>query len=342
MEIIVLGLNHKTAPLEIRERLSIPKHKMSDVLRLLAERRIFQERVLLSTCNRTEIYGVGRDAEESTLSMKKFLSEYSNLEIPSFEDKLYVLRQPDSIRHLFSVTSGLDSMVLGETEILGQVKQAYLEAHKIRQTGKVLNTLFQRSLKVAKNLRTHTQIGAGKVSVASVAVELAEKIFENLKQASVMVIGTGEMSTQVLRAMVSKGSRARVVSSRHRDRAEELARELGGEAVPYEDYEPKIRDTDILITSTSAPTVLIHEKQVHAWMRARHEKPLFIIDIAVPRNVDPAIEKLDNVYLYNVDDLEHIADQNLAIRKSQLEECFRFIHAQTQHYMGWLSKENAV
>ncbi|OGW82506.1 MAG: glutamyl-tRNA reductase [Omnitrophica bacterium RIFCSPHIGHO2_02_FULL_51_18] len=342
MEITVLGLNHKTAPLEIRERLSIPKHKAADILKRLEAERIFDERVLLSTCNRTELYGVGRNNQESVVRAKKFLSDYSNIDLADFENNLYVFKQPDSVEHLFSVASGLDSMVLGETEILGQVKDAYLEAHKIRQTGKVLNTLFQRSLKVAKNLRTHTDIGAGKVSVASVAVELAEKIFENLRNARVMIIGTGEMAGQVGKAMVSKGAKSMIVSHRHLDRAEGLAQALGGEALSYEAYEGRIKETDILITSTLAPFVLIQERQARAWMRARHEKPLFIIDIAVPRNVDAAIEKLDNVYLYNVDDLKNIADQNLALRKSQLEECFRLIHAQTQHFMGWLSKERFV
>jgi glutamyl-tRNA reductase len=342
VEITVLGLNHKTAPLEIRERLSIPKHKTPDILKLLEEKHIFDERVLLSTCNRTEIYGVGQNSDESVTRIKTFLSEYSHVELSHFEDKLYVLKQPDSVEHLFSVASGLDSMVLGETEIIGQVKDAYLEAHKSRQTGKVLNTLFQRSFKVAKNLRTHTDIGLGKVSVASVAVGLAEKIFEDLRDSRVMVIGTGEMATQVVKAMTSKGARSMIVSHRHLDRAQSLAQELGGEALSFENYEERIKETDILITSTLAPCVLIQEKQVRVWMRARHEKPLFIIDIAVPRNVDFAAEKLDNVYLYNVDDLKNIADQNLAQRKSQLEECFRLVHAQTQYFMGWMSKENFV
>jgi len=160
MEILVLGLNHKTAPLELREKLSIPSHRAPAVLRQLEERRIFKERLLLSTCNRTELYGVGNDAENTIRLAKEFLCEYSNLRLSDFEDRLYVLKQPESVEHLFSVASGLDSMVLGETEIIGQVKEAYLTAHQNQQTGKVLNTLFQRSLKVAKDLRTQTDIGA--------------------------------------------------------------------------------------------------------------------------------------------------------------------------------------
>lgn len=339
MDILVLGLNHKTAPLAIRERLSIPAHKTGELLRRLEARHIFDERLLLSTCNRTEIYGVGARPEEAVREAKAFLSEYARLDLSLFEDKLYVLRQPLSVEHLFSVAAGLDSMVVGETEITGQVKEAYLSAHRGRQTGKVLNALFQRSLKVAKNLRTQTEIGNGHVSVASVAVGLAEKIFENLENVRVMVLGTGEMSSQVAQAMVSKGAVLLVVSSRHFDRAQDLTERLGGEAVHYDHYEERTQEVDILIASTSAPRVLVHEAQVKAWMKARHQRPLFLIDIAVPRNIEMAAEKLDNVYLYNIDDLRQIADKNKAFRESQLEECSRLIRSHRRYFMDWLFKE---
>ena len=339
MEICVLGVNHKTAPIEIRERLKFPSHKVQDLLKTLEKRSVFKERLLLSTCNRTEIYGAGESSEEGLLKAKQFLSEYSQMELSSFEDKLYVLRQPDSVEHLFSVASGLDSMVIGETEIIGQVKHAYQSAHQNQQTGKVLNALFQRSFRVAKNLRSQTKIGAGKVGVASVAIDLAEKIFENLKGVKVMVIGTGEMSTQVTKAMVSRGAAPLIVSSRHFDRAAELAAELGGEAVSYEDYETKVKQTDVIIASTLAPKILIHASQIRKWMKARHQRPLFLIDIAVPRNIEPEAEKIDNVYLYNIDDLKEIADKNMAHRKSQLEGCFRLVRNQTQYFMDWLLKE---
>ena len=336
MEIFVLGLNYKTAPLEIRERLNITPQKTPDLLKALAARNIFKERLVLSTCNRTEIYGVDTNPEVPIRQAKEFLSEYSNLRLSLFEDKLYVLKQPDSVRHLFSVASGLDSMVLGETEITGQVKDAYLAAHENKHTGKVLNTLFQRSFKVAKNLRTHTDIGAGKVSVASIAVDLAEKIFEDLQSVRAMVLGTGEMAAQVARAVISKGAQSMIISSYHFDRAENLAKELGAEAVPYEAYEEKIKQTDVLIASTTAPHTLIHEKQVRGWMKIRHERPLFLIDIAVPRNIDAAVEKLDNVYLYNIDDLEAIAKENRALRENEVRKCVGVIQHQTRYFMDWL------
>lgn len=340
IEISVLGLNYKTAPLSLRERLAVPAHKIEELLHELKERNIFNERLLLSTCNRTEIYGVGDPSLDGVNRAKQFLSEYSKLDLSVFEEKLYVLRKPDSVSHLFSVASGLDSMVVGETEITGQVKNAYLTAQKNRQTGKILNTLFQRSLRVAKELRTNTDIGVGKVSVASVAVDLAEKIFEKLKGVRVLVLGTGEMSTQVSRAMVSHGAYPLVVSSRHHERARELVSELGlGEAISFEDYESRIKEADVLIASTAAPSLLIREPQVRGWMKQRHDKPLFLIDIALPRNIESSIEKIDNVYLYNIDDLKGIAEKNQAMREEELSECLRRIQAQTDRFMLWLAKE---
>ncbi len=340
MEILVLGLNHKTAPVELRERFSIPAAKTAELLKILEDRCVFDERLLLSTCNRTELYGVVSESPAPSVRLaKEFLSEYSHFDLSFLEDKLYLLKQPDSVRHLFSVAAGLDSMVLGETEITGQVKDAYLTAHRNQQTGKVLNALFQRSLKVAKNLRTNTEIGTGKVSVASIAVDLAEKIFENLKNARVMVLGTGQMAALVAKAMVSKGARPMIISSRHSDRAMELAQELGGEAVGYESYEKRIKEADIFIASTLAPQVLIDQSQVRSWMKARRERPLFLIDIAVPRNIEASAAKLDNVYLYNIDDLQAIADKNLALREKELHVCSRLVKNQTQYFMDWVLKE---
>ncbi len=339
MEILVLGINHKTAPVELREKLNVPAIQSQAFLKRFEDSDVFQEQVLLSTCNRMEIYGVARKNSQAVSAAKRILSEHSQLALSDFEDKLYVLRQPDSVQHLFSVASGLDSMVIGETEITGQVKDAYLAAHTSRQTGKVLNNLFQRSLKVAKNLRTHTEIGAGRVGVASVAVDLAEKIFEDLKKARVMVIGTGEMAGQLLRAMIGRGAFPLIVSSHHEERARALVQEFGGEAVPYKAYQSRIREVDILISSTLSTHCLITEPQVRSWMKDRHEKPLFLVDIAMPRNIDASIEKIDNVYLYNIDDLKDIADSNRILREGQLKECAALVQKQTEYFMSWFAKE---
>lgn len=338
MEILVLGLNHKTAPVEVREKLSVPAAQAPAFLERFGE-DVFREKVLLSTCNRMEIYGVAENEHEAVRAAKNILADHAHLSLSSFEDKLYVLKQPDSVRHLFSVASGLDSMVIGETEITGQVKNAYLAAQGGHYTGKVLNNLFQRSLKVAKNLRTHTEIGAGRVSVASVAVDLAEKIFESLKGARVMVIGTGEMAVQVLRAMTSRGAWPLIVSSHHEERAQALVGEFGGAAIRFDVFESHIDEVDILIASTTSSSCLVTAPQVRDWMKRRRGRPLFLVDIAMPRNIEGDVEKIDNVYLYNIDNLKDIADKNKVLRENQLEQCLRLVGAQTEYFMGWLGKE---
>lgn len=339
MDIFVLGLNHKTAPLELRERLAIPRNKTPEFLKHMAERHISKERLMLSTCNRTEIYGAGPDPSSAIESAKSLLSEYAHVERGLFEKNLYVLQREAAVEHLFSVASGLDSLVVGETEIIGQVKDAYLEAQREGQTGKVLNRLFERSLKVAKDLRTQTEIGEGRVSIASVAADLAGKIFGELKGTRVMVLGTGEMATLLLRTMHARQAKLMVVSSHRFDRAEALGAELGAEPVHYDFYAERMKDVDILITSTLAPTVLIHEAQVRQWMKERQERPLFMIDLAVPRNIEGSAAKPDNAYLYNIDDLRTIADRNAERRRSQLEECSRLVTRQTGLFMDWLKKE---
>lgn len=339
MRVSVLGLNFKTASVDIRERLSVPAHKMPELFKRLEEKKIFDERLVLSTCNRTEIYGVDANGKSSVEETKAFLCEYSSLSKAEIDHALYVLDGPQSVDHLFRVASGLDSMIIGETEITGQVKNAYKLAQEHHQTGKVLNHLFQKSLKVAKDLRTKTEIGAGRVSVASVAVDLAEKIFEDLKNSRVMVVGTGEMSTQVAKALISKEAKAVIVSSRHFERAKELAKELGGEALDFREFEAHAPAADIIVTATEAPCSLIREEHGRAWMKMRRERPLFLIDIAVPRNIDPAINELDGVFLYNIDDLQNISNKNLAIRESHLEKCMEMVSVQTAHCMSWIKKE---
>ncbi|MEI8344844.1 MAG: glutamyl-tRNA reductase [Candidatus Omnitrophota bacterium] len=341
MEILVLGLNHKTAPVEVRERLCVPAKEAQGFLERFERQKVFSERVLLSTCNRTEIYGVVQDGYQGVQAAKQILSDYARLDLKAFESKLYVLGQPDSVRHLFAVAAGLDSLVVGETEITGQVKDAYYAAHGREQTGKVLNSLFQRSLKVAKSVRTHTGIGAGHVSVASVAVDLAEKIFENLQNARVMVIGTGVMAVQLLKGMTGRGAHPLVVSRHHAERSHELAAEFGAEAIPYETFEARMQEVDILLCSTTSTHCLIREPRVRTWMKDRHYKPLFVVDIAMPRNVEASIEKIDNVYLYNIDDLQGIAQKNTQMRQGQIELCSGLIQAQTQYFMNWLTKEFA-
>ena len=235
------------------------------------------------------------------------------------------LAEPQSLHHLFKVACGLDSMVLGETEILGQLKQAYALAHQHGHTGARLNKAFQRAFHVAKHVRTHTNIQRGSVSVASAAVELAEKIFSSLHEREVLVIGAGDTSEKTARALLSRGARSIIVASRSFERAQILAKEFGGRAVPFDDWAAEFEKIDIAISSTSAPHHILDRARLEPLMKARKQRPLLLIDIAVPRDIDPAVNFLENVYLYNIDDLQAIADDYLKQRKDEIARCEQII-----------------
>src|SRR5208283_3729988 len=236
-------------------------------------------------------------------------------------NELYSFAEPQSLHHLFKVACGLDSMVLGETEILGQLKRAYDLAFQHKQTGARLNKAFQRAFHVAKHVRTETNIQRGSVSVASVAVELAEKIFSSLIGHDVLVIGAGETSEKTARALLSRGARSIVFANRSHDRAVALAAELGGRAVPFDEWGAEFKNIDIAISSTSAPHYILGRVKLEPLMKARHHRPLLLIDIAVPRDIDPEVNFLENVYLYNIDDLQAIADDYLKLRQEEIVKC---------------------
>jgi glutamyl-tRNA reductase len=242
-----------------------------------------------------------------------------------FENELYTLAEPQSLHHLFKVACGLDSMVLGETEILGQLKKAYELACRHRHTGTRLNKAFQRAFHVAKHIRTETNIQRGSVSVASVAVELAEKIFSSLNDREVLVIGAGETSEKTARALLSRGARSIIVANRSHDRALALANELGGRAVQFDDWAGEFEKIDIAISSTSAPHHILDRAKLEPLMKLRHHRPLLLIDIAVPRDIDPEVNFLENVYLYNIDDLQAIADDYLKQRREEVARCEQII-----------------
>ncbi|MBG85316.1 MAG: glutamyl-tRNA reductase [Verrucomicrobiales bacterium] len=325
MEIVVIGISHHTAPVELRERYSIADSFLPDALTQLREIDGFEEAVILSTCNRTEIYAaVTIDSLQATRRLREFISSLKDLGNPDAEE-VYELTQPKSVEHLFKVASGLDSMVLGETEILGQIKQAYQTALEHKHTGKALNKAFQSSFNVAKKIRTDTNIQRGSVSVASVAVELAQKIFESLDHHHVMVIGAGDTSEKTARALLSRGAKSVMVSNRSFDRAEALANELGGRAIRFDDWPTEFPSVDIVISSTTAPKYLITRKKLEPLMHKREGRPLLLIDIAVPRDIEPEINFLDDVYVFNVDDLQAIADEYLRLRKEELAVCEQII-----------------
>jgi glutamyl-tRNA reductase len=371
MNIVVIGLSHHSAPVELRERFAFAEVKIPEALKSLRESGIAGEAVILSTCNRVEIYAAtALEPVRAFAELRQFLLRWgetpssqnqntikSGLEglsphqnepvvgasrcddrtaqpvlrsstakggraVPtSIGDELYTLAEPQSLHHLFKVACGMDSMVLGETEILGQLKQAYALAHRHGHTGARLNKAFQRAFHVAKHIRTETNIQRGSVSVASVAVELAEKIFSSLNDREVLVIGAGETSEKTARALLSRGARSIIVANRSHDRAVALAKELGGRAVQFDDWAGEFEKIDIAISSTSAPHHILDRARLEPLMKARQQRPLLLIDIAVPRDIDPEVNFLENVYLYNIDDLQAIADDSLKQRREEVARC---------------------
>ena len=336
MNVVVIGLSHHSSPVELRERFAFAEAKIPEALKLLRESGIAGEAVILSTCNRVEIYAAtALEPARAFVELKQFLTRWGettgepdNLGVAelrppkaALDNELYTLTEPQSLQHLFKVACGLDSMVLGETEILGQLKKAYDLAFRHRHTGARLNKVFQRAFHVAKHIRTETNIQRGSVSVASVAVELAEKIFSSLTDREVLVIGAGETSEKTARALLSRGARSIIVANRSHDRAVALANELGGRAVQFGDWAGEFQKIDIAISSTSAPHHLLDRARLEPLMKLRHYRPLLLIDIAVPRDIDPEVNLLENVYLYNIDDLQAIAADYLHLRKEEIARC---------------------
>jgi len=330
MSVVVLGLSHRTSPVALRERFAIAEARVPAVLELLRTQSIAEEAVILSTCNRVEIYAAtSLDAAKAFLELRRFLVTVHDYRDP-LTDEIYTLQEPHSLHHLFKVACGLDSMVLGETEILGQLKQAYDLALKSGFTGARLNKAFQRAFNVAKHVRTETNIQRGSVSVASVAVELAEKIFTSLKDHHVMVIGAGDTSEKTARALLSRGAQSIIVANRSFDRAQALATELGGRAVRFDDWGKEFEKVDIAISSTSAPHHILTRAALDPLMKRRRNRPLLLIDIAVPRDIDPEVNYLENVYLYNVDDLQTIADGYMNQRREEIARCEKIIEEKAQ------------
>jgi glutamyl-tRNA reductase len=332
MKLFVAGLSYKTAPVELREKLAVhPALLRCHGCRLKLAGGL-EEAVLLSTCNRVEVYGVAPKVNGNIHRLFQHLST----DPVDFGPHLYVKEGPEAVQHLFSVASGLDSMVIGETEITGQVKQAYLAAQDAKLTGRVTNRLFQTALQAAKEIRTQTGIGRGATSVGSVAVELAERIFDrNLSQKTVMIIGAGKMGEACVRHLAKKGARSVLVSNRSYDRALNLANEFGGRAVRFDECLLALAEADIVVSSTGSPQAILHKNDVASAMARRRNRPLFLIDIAVPRDIDADVEQLDNVYLYNVDHLEAIVRENLRLRQQELTRCEAIL---SEHTVALMTK----
>jgi len=337
MKLFVAGLSYKTAPVELREKLAVHRSRLQCSGCRLRLRGALEEVVLLSTCNRVEIYGVTRKAS-SPDGLAALFQELSADRDFDFSPHLYIHEGLDAAKHLFSVASGLDSLVLGETEITGQVKHAYQAAKEAGLTGKRLNRAFQGALSVAKAVRTDTGIGRGATSVGSVAVELAEKVFDtNLSDKTVMIIGAGKMGEACVKHLAKRGAKSVLVSNRSRERAEKLAAEFGGRAVGVEESRDALVAADIVVTSTSSPDYVLTRKDLEPILPARGNRPLILVDIAVPRDVDPEIQNLPNVFLYDIDDLEAIVRENTKHRTQELAHCRAIIRERAAELLARIS-----
>jgi len=334
MPILLIGLSHRSAPLSVRERFAFADEAIPAALQSLRSSGAAQEGVILSTCNRVEIYACTElEPRQGLSTLRQFLLDCHGCPEP-LPEEIYGLGEPESVQHLFKVACGLDSMVLGETEILGQLKDAYDLALKAGHTASRLNKAFQRAFNVAKHIRTTTNIQRGSVSVASVAVELAEKIFNDLDHREVMVIGAGDTSEKTARALLSRGARNVIVANRTFARAEALAGALGGRAVQFDDWAAEFEKVDIVISSTSAPHYILDRLKLEPLMKARRHRALLMIDLAVPRDIEPEVNFLENIYLYNIDDLQTIADDYLKQRQDEIARCTEIICEKARALLG--------
>src|ERR1041385_6381104 len=338
MTLLVAGLNHKTAPVELREQLAVNSSDLVPCACFLKSDLELEEVVILSTCTRVEIYiGSSRKRDLPNSLLRSLCAEPHD-----FQHHTYFYEDFDAVRHLFQVASGLDSMVIGETKITGQVKEAYEIAHRAQLTGRTLNRLFQTAFQVAKEIRTHTGIGRGAASIGGAAVELAEKLFaQNLSNKSITILGAGQMGEACFRHLIKRGARSIMVSNRSFDRAVELARKFGGRAVRFEERLTAIAEADIVVASTGCPKTLVSRADLEPVKQARRNRPLILIDISVPRNVEPAVQKLDNVYLYNIDDLNAIVCENIRNREQELAFCNQLIEARATTLMEKFASRKA-
>jgi glutamyl-tRNA reductase len=337
MDLFVLGLSHKTAPIDLRERLAVPERELPKALEALGEVPELAERMFFTTCNRVEVYGVAEGPlGQAVDATREGLERYRNLDRSALAGVLYTRANADAARHVFRVASSLDSMVVGEPQILGQVKAAYTVARSQQATGIILNNLLEQAFHVAKRVRTETGIATAPVSISSVAVELARKIFGDLAGRSVLILGAGEMAELALRHLMDDGVRSVLVANRSYDRAVELATQFHGKAVTFDSFRREMVDADIVISSTSAPHAILRKDDMQAIIHERRHRPIFLIDIANPRDIDPACNDVDNVYLYNIDDLQSVVSANLQERRREAEQAETIVEREVGVFQAWL------
>jgi glutamyl-tRNA reductase len=337
MNIVVVGLSHKTASVEIREKVAFAPTHMEKPLRNLVALDDITEGVIVSTCNRVEIYVTTRDIAGGIARVKRFLSDHHNVPLETLDHHLYAYHGEEAIRHVFRVASSLDSMVVGEPQILGQIKTSYGYAAEYRSSGIILNRFLHKAFSVAKRVRTETKIASSAVSVAFAAVELARKIFNDLSDKTVMLIGAGEMCELAAKHFLNNGVRGLMVTNRTFERAEKLAEEFDGKAVRFDDLFDQLHKADIILSSTGAPHTIIGAGDLAEVMRRRKQKPMFFIDIAIPRDIDPAVNDVENVYLFTVDDLQEVVAANLQQRKEEANKAEEIVNQEIGQFFKWLS-----
>ena len=338
MNLHTLGLNHDSAPVEVREKLAFSPSSVPIALSSFAQSFPSSEIVILSTCNRVEIYATSKDDSLNKDTLLDFFSAFHELPKEEFADHMYHHQGINAVRHLFFVASSLNSGVLGETQIISQVKEAYQTATTAETTGSILNQLFQRSLTVAKDVHTKTAIGKGNISVSTVAVDLAIKIFKDFSEKTMFIIGAGEMCELVLKHLVERGAKTAIVANRNYDKAKSLAEEYDGKAINYEKLGEYLPQADIVISSTASPRHVVHTEHIKNAIKARRGNPMLLIDIAFPRDIDPEISKIDNVYLYDINDLNKVANSNAEERKKDIDKCVTIIDKEVAQYMAWVEE----
>jgi glutamyl-tRNA reductase len=340
MLLFTFGINHKTAPVEIREQAAFAPESLREALQDIRSRHAASEAAILSTCNRTELYCGIEDG--SALSAIDWFCRFHKLPPEEVRPYLYEHRDADAVKHTFRVAAGLDSMILGEPQILGQMKEAFATAHKEGATGKLLNRLFQHTFAVAKQVRTDTAIGASAVSVAYAAVSLARQIFSSLTDQKVLLIGAGEMIELCARHLREQNVQHIIVANRTVERAQLLAAEVGGEAISLAELPIRLPEADIVISSTASPLPILGKGAVERALKARKHRPIFMVDIAVPRDIESEVGELDDVFLYTVDDLKDVIEENMKSRMEAAREAENIIDLQVLEFMYWLKSLEAV
>lgn len=342
MHILVIGLNYKTAPVEIRERFAFRDEDKSEAILTLRGTKSIQECVIVGTCNRTEIYAIVDQLHTGRHYVKTFLSEWFQIDREEFIDYLYVKENDEAVSHLFRVVCGLDSMVLGETQILGQVRDAFIKSQELKTTGTVFNMLFKQAITIAKRAHSETEIGKNAVSVSYAAIELGKRIFGYFHKKTVLILGAGKMSELTAKHLHTNGVESVIVVNRTYEKAKVLANKFNGLAYTMDELTNALIQSDIVISSTGSDGYVISKEDIQQVMKKRKSRPLFLIDIAVPRDLDPSIHELDNVYLYDIDDLEGIVEANLQERAKEAEKIGVMIGEELSSFKSWLNTLGVV